>query len=174
MPPRSRVAKLPKQVKSELDRRLVDSAFSDYQGLAEWLQEKGYQVSRSTVGKYGKEFRDRLTALKDITEQARAVHDEIGDDENLVIDMLVQIAGQKLFKMLTELDLSGEKMTLPDLMGAIARISQASVGQKKWQVKVRADLEAKFKELEDNSDRAGQSLDPNTLKIIREQIYGIL
>ena len=174
MPPRSLVTTLPKQVKSELDRRLIDSAFSNYQGLAEWLQENGYQISRASIGRYGKAFRERLTVLKDITEQARAVSEEIGDDENLVIDMLVRIAGQKLFEMVVNLDVQDQKMTLPDLMGAIARISQASVGQKKWQVKLKTDLEAKFKELEDNSDQGNQSLDPGTLKIIREQIYGIL
>lgn len=174
MPVRSKVTQLPKKIKAELDRRLVESAFSGYVGLAEWLTENGYQISKSSVFRYGKEFETRLTTLKDITEQARVVSEEIGDDENLVIDMLVRIAGQKLFQRLIELDVTDEKMTLSDLMGAIARISQASVGQKKWQVKLKSDLEAKFKELEDNSDRGNQALDPNTLKIIREQIYGIL
>ena len=45
---RSKVAKLPASVRAELDRRIVKSAFSGYQSLAEWLQAQGYKIADDT------------------------------------------------------------------------------------------------------------------------------
>jgi Protein of unknown function (DUF3486) len=45
---RSKVAKLPASVRAELDRRIVEGAFSGYQPLAEWLQAQGYRIADDT------------------------------------------------------------------------------------------------------------------------------
>ena len=45
---RSKVAKLPASIRSELDRLIVEGAFSGYQALAEWLQAQGYQIADDT------------------------------------------------------------------------------------------------------------------------------
>src|SRR5256885_10940384 len=42
---RSKVAMLPSAMRAELDRLIVDRAFSGYQALAEVLQAKGYRIS---------------------------------------------------------------------------------------------------------------------------------
>src|SRR5947207_15448182 len=42
---RSKVALLPAAVRTEIDRLIVERAFSGYQSLAEWLQAQGYRMS---------------------------------------------------------------------------------------------------------------------------------
>ena len=42
MPPRSKVSKLPDAIQRELEQRLIANGFSDYDGLAAWLDEQGF------------------------------------------------------------------------------------------------------------------------------------
>ena len=53
MPPRSTVELLPADVREELDRRLVETAFGSYEVHATWLGEKGHAVSKSALKRYG-------------------------------------------------------------------------------------------------------------------------
>lgn len=174
MPKRTSIILLPEATKSELDRRLITSGFSGYEELASWLLEQGFEISKSAVHRYGKDFQNRLESLKITTEQAKAVAEQLGDDENLVGDVLLRLASQKLFDVLVDLDLSDYETSLPELMRSIAQISQASVGQKRWQVKMRDQIDSKLKELEKRAGQGSSALHPETLKVIREQIYGIL
>ena len=73
MPPRSKVAALPPEVKEWLDKALVENNFGGYELLAAELKGKGYEISKTGLHRYGQQFEDRLNALKIATEQARAV-----------------------------------------------------------------------------------------------------
>ena len=79
MPARSKITKLPEHVKRELDKRLISGSFSDYRKLSAWLQEQGYEISRSAINRYGQAFEERLAAIKIASEQARAVSEAVGD-----------------------------------------------------------------------------------------------
>ena len=49
MAQRSSIEKLPEAVRHEFERKLVENGFSDYQAIAEWLQDQGYEISRSAA-----------------------------------------------------------------------------------------------------------------------------
>lgn len=53
MAQRSSIEKLPEAVRHEFERKLVENGFSDYQAIAEWLQDQGYEISRSAAHRYG-------------------------------------------------------------------------------------------------------------------------
>src|SRR3989440_11892328 len=61
---RSKIAMLPPAVHSELDRLIVERAFSGYDPLAEWLQAKGYYVADVSVQGYGVRLRQQLEAIE--------------------------------------------------------------------------------------------------------------
>src|SRR5438105_15864639 len=69
---RSKIAVLPAAVRTELDRLIVERAFSGYQALAEWLQAQGYRISDDSVQRYGVRLRHQLDAIKLADHQARA------------------------------------------------------------------------------------------------------
>jgi hypothetical protein len=69
---RSKVAVLPAAVRDELDRLIVERAFSGYQALAEWLQGQGYRISDDSVQRYGVRVRQQLESIKLASHQARA------------------------------------------------------------------------------------------------------
>ncbi len=73
MPPRSKVKQLPPEMKAWLDQYLVDTNFSGYETLSAELEARGYRIGKSALHAYGQSFEDRLAALRESSEQAKAV-----------------------------------------------------------------------------------------------------
>ncbi len=170
MPKQSAVTILPENIRDELNERLISGGFAHYQELAEWLAEEGYEISRSAIHRYGYKFKNRLEALKHVTEQSRVIAEHIGDDANLVGDALTRLIQEKLFGIVINLDDPGE-MNLPSLVRAIADLNRSSVTIKKYSAEVREKLAVKLTALESESKQGGK-LDPETLRRVREEIYG--
>lgn len=61
MAPRSKIEKLPKDVRKSIDKRLFDSNFSDYVTIANELYANGYRISKSAVHRYGMALERRVT-----------------------------------------------------------------------------------------------------------------
>ena len=100
MPQRSAISQLPEEIQLELNRRLVANSFSDYQGLSEWLEELGFEISRSSVHRHGHLFEEKLIAIKIATEQAKAIATAAGDEEGAMNDALIRLIQQKAFDVL--------------------------------------------------------------------------
>lgn len=171
MPKRSAVKGLPPEVKDWLDRALIKSNFSDYKALEEMLREKGFSISKSSIHRYGREFETKLAAIKVATEQARAVVEEVGDEENALGDALTQVVQQKAFEALMKLEDPG-KVNLASIGKMVADLNKSSVALKKYRAEVRGKMEEKLKALEAEAGKNGK-LDPSTLKRVREEIYGV-
>lgn len=154
MPPRSKVAMLPPEVKEWLDKTLVESNFSDYHGITvalnALLEPHGMQVSRSGVHQYGKSFDEKLKSLRLITEQAHAVVQASPDDEGAVNDALTRLVQEKMFGILMEIEVDPQKIDLAKLARAVAELGKASVMQKRWQA------EARRQAMQDAAKEAGQ------------------
>lgn len=168
MPPRSKVATLPAEVKAWLDQALAENNFSDYEALAQELTERGYAISKSALHRYGQNFEERLSALKVASEQARAVVAAAPDEEGAVNEALMRLVQEHLFKLLMS---DGQQMDLPKVARAVAELGKASVVQKKWQAEVRAKAEAAATEVEKIAKKGG--LDAATVAEIRREILGV-
>ena len=173
MPSRSKVTTLPEKVKAELDKRLVTSGFSDYQALAEWLREQGFEISRSAIHRYGQEFEEKLAILKIATEQARAITDAVGDEEGVMSDALTRLCQEKAFQVLVDMEkLDPENVDFAKLSLAIARLNRASVAQKKWM----AEFKEKTRQTADEVVKVAQKggLSEEKAEEIRKRILGIV
>jgi len=172
MPQRSKIITLPEEVLGELNQKLLAGKFCDYSALAEWLQSKGFDISRSSLHRYGQNFEERLAAITMATEQAKAVSEAAKDDEGCMNESLIRLVQTKAFEALVE---SGDAYNLPKMGVMIAKLSKASVDQKKWMAETRKKAAAALKNIEEKTATSGKkSLDPETLRIIREEIYGIV
>ena len=50
MPPRSKViTMLPPHVRQQVERRLFENGFRDYEGLLQWVRGQGYEVSDDSL-----------------------------------------------------------------------------------------------------------------------------
>jgi Protein of unknown function (DUF3486) len=172
---RSKVFTLPAEIKAELDRKLVNSGFQNYDSLVEWLVENECEISRSSVHRYGQRFQQSLSEIKVITEQAKAICEEVGDDENALSDAVIRLTQQRAFQFLLAMDLEDEnhqKLTIKDIGTMVASLGRSSVSVREYRSKIRAQLEKKFKELESPTE-GNRKVSPEALRIVREEIYGI-
>lgn len=171
MPQRQSVYGLPKEVKEELDKKLVESHFSQYVELEKWLRQEGYEISKSSIHRYGCKFKSQLEAIQIATEQAKIIASECGDDENAMGDALSRLAQQKLFKVLVDLEELPEDIELPKLVTAIATLNRSSVNVKKHQIETREKVRKAQEQIEDIGIKNGIS--EVVMESIKNSMLGI-
>lgn len=175
MPQRSKITQLPPEIKAALDRMLIERGFGGYDAVAEAVNEQlaaaGYEitVSRSGLHRYGQDFEERLAAITMATEQARAVADAAKDDENAMNEALIRLVQTKAFEALTSAEGAAG---LPKMGVMIAKLSKASVDQKKWAADARKKaIEEAANAVEATARQEGVS--PETIQKIRRDILGM-
>ena len=169
MPPRSKVAGLPKPVKAWLDKALAENGFSEYETLAAELSAQGFSISRSSLQRYGQDFESKLSALKMASEQARAVVTAAPDEEGAVNEALMRFVQEHLFKLLLA---EGDNKFDPYKMArAVAQLGKTSIAQKKWQTEYREKAEAAASRVEKIAKKGG--LNQATVDEIRREILGM-
>jgi len=172
MPPRSSISRLPRDIREAFEKRLIAGGFADYDGLAGWLKEQGFEISRSAAHRYGKEFENKLSAIKIATEQAKAITEAVGDEEGAMGEALTRLCQEKAFNVLIKMEDIDPKQTNISKMGImIARLNRAAVTQKKWAREVRDKTRQAVKNIEEKGKARG--LSPEAMKMIKEEIYGI-
>lgn len=171
MPPRSKVAQLPTDIKSWLDKALAENNFSEYQALSDELKARGYDISKSALNRYGQNFEDRLAALKMASEQAKAIVEASPDDEGAVNDSLMRLVQERLFSMLMAED---AKVDLPKAARAIAELGRATIQQKKFAIEQNARKQL-IQEQRQKLDELGKSgaVEVEILNKVIQAAYGL-
>ena len=177
MPARSKITQLPDDVRSELERRLITGGFSDYCALADWLREQGFEISKSAIHRFGQDFESKCEAIKLATEQAKAIVATVGDDEGNMNEALIRLIQQLSFDILIKNQDADIAALLPKMGIMVAKLSKASVDQKKYQTEVRtkakqavANIEQKMQTFKGADSK---SMPLELFKIVKEEIYGI-
>ena len=109
MPARSKVAMLPAEVRTELDRRIVERAFSGYQDLAEWLQGQGYHIAHDSVQRHGSRLQQKIEAMKRLAEDAKALTAAAAQAGDGIVDVTIQLIHQRVLSMLLDAPEPGEE-----------------------------------------------------------------
>ncbi len=102
MPARSKVAMLPGEVRTELERRIVERAFSGYQDLAEWLQAQGCHIAHDSVQRHGSRLQQRIEAMQRLTHEAQAITAAAHQGDDTVVDVTIQLIQQRVLAMLLD------------------------------------------------------------------------
>ncbi|MDB1109722.1 MULTISPECIES: DUF3486 family protein [Pseudomonas] len=158
MPPRNSVYDLPTEVREELNARLVGNGFQGYAGLAKWLEERGFKVSRSSVHRYGQDlqqdFEEAMGDVRKTQELARAMVSEQEDESGALIDATARIVQDQLLRISIEMrkaEHEPEKAAkhLASVTKALSQIGRLSLVQKKW----ASEVEARRAALEEAASR---------------------
>jgi hypothetical protein len=175
MPQRSLVTVLPEEVKAALDQKMIRGGFGDYEGLSEWLAEQGYQISKSSLHRYGSRFEERLGALALASEQAKAIATAAQDDGNAMSDALIRLYQEKIFELLMNMgEIDPENMDLSRLGATIAKLSDAGVKLKKLQAEVQEKAQKAAEEVDKILQPEGKGgLSEDMATQIRAKILGI-
>ncbi len=165
---------LPKELRAELDKRLIDNAFSDYTGLEEWLRAKGYRISRASIQRYGSDFEDRLAAISRATQQAKSIVEASPDREGSMNNALMSLIQTRLIDVLGGNE-DIDDVTLARFAQAVAHLGKATVQQKRWAEDMRERLEnekrAADKTISEIAHAGG--LAPEAAQAIRNALMGI-
>ena len=54
-----RFSRLPVEVQREIEQRLIENGFSEYVRITEELKRRGYRISKSSLGRIGKQLKAR-------------------------------------------------------------------------------------------------------------------
>ena len=183
MPVVSKINRLPPDVKAWLDQRLVKNGFGNYDDLTEQLNEKlelhnlEISISRSGLGNYGKDLKERIAKIQASTEAAKLLNETIDDEGDALGMANVALAQDLIFQIMNQYDPEDptQKVSIKEistLFRALGNISRASLPQKKWAKKVREELEQKTAAAAaEIQSEAG--LTDEQAEIIRAKILGI-
>jgi len=171
---RSSVEMLPEEVRKELEQRLIQGAFTGYAALAEWLRSIGYEIGKSSVHRFGKNFEDKIKALKVATDQAKAIAEASEDDAGAMNEALIRLVQTKTFELLIELETSDKN--LPKIGQMVAKLARSAVQQKKWSKE--HEEQVRKKALEEAADAVEQTarqqgLNEEQARFWREQVLGV-
>lgn len=179
MSPRSSMELLPENVRREFERRLIENGFANYTELAAWLNEQGFQISRSAVHRHGYKIQRRLQAIKESTEAAKLIVANADDENDSRSEALMALLQNQLFEALIDISEKDSEELAPearfDLLSEggkrIAGLISASTRLKEYQNKVKSRALAAADEVAKAVKKGGLSDD--TAEQIRKQILGI-
>ncbi len=182
MAPRSSVELLPEEVRHALERRLAELGFANYSELTDWLKSQGFEISRSAVHRFGQKVERRFASIKASTEAARLIADGAADEGDTRSEALMAMLQTELFDAMVSIgEIDEENLSSIDrfsmMAGAaknIAALASASTRLKQFQSALKDKMDKKFAELEAESSKQGSGLDAETLRRIRQEVYGVM
>jgi hypothetical protein len=116
---------LPPKVRTEVEHKMTDRAFSGYRQLAEELQAQGYKISDDSLQRYGAKLRHDLETIRLANHHARMVG-EAAPDPKTMLDSIARMAQLRLLSALMEEDkqLDAQDLALLRLLFARERWTQ--------------------------------------------------
>ncbi len=103
---RGKIDQLPDDVRGELDRRLATNSFRNYRWLSQWLEdEHSARISPSALNYRKKHKIDlKLLPVRYATEEARAIVEATGGDNEEINRVLTTLVQTKLYEMLIQVN----------------------------------------------------------------------
>lgn len=175
MPIPKAIDAIPSEVRAKIDQWLHSHGYADYDGLVEMLASQGYELSRTVLGRYGKNLKEKTEKIRQATQMTTELLAALGDNANNLGLASLAMAQQSIFDTLAAHDISLDGMdesertaVLIELYKVLPRLSTGFVQQDKR----RVELE-KLAALEKDTKDGKRTLDPETIAVIKKEIYGI-
>lgn len=164
---RSRIeTELPMAVRDTLERMLQEGV--TYEEVSEWCKSQGYEISRSSVGRYGKRYFELCQQFKRFEGMSRSLVNR--SEEGLAMEEVVgKILFQGAMEALIEDDMDITEKTR--LMSSVARLQSSHVNMAKWKQKTEDRVRAAAKGVDAIVKKSG--LSDAAANEIRAKILGI-
>ncbi|MDW7643439.1 MAG: phage protein Gp27 family protein [Desulfuromonadales bacterium] len=164
---RSRVeTELPANLRQEANRLILEGL--TYEDLATWSASRGFDISRSSWGRYGKEFYEAYQAVKRFEDQSRALTGEAGDGLTME-EAVSKLLMQKVMAAITSGDF--DILEIPRLLGDVAKLQSSSIQREK----LKDEFSRRARETADKVGKIASrgGLTAETVDQIRSEILGI-
>jgi hypothetical protein len=146
---RSTISTLPEALRRELDELLVSKNFSDYEGIAAWLQERGYDISKSSVHRHGsaleQSYDEAMADARGLLALTRASGD-LGDSGSELARSAATLLQTDIVRTVLEIRKAADPEIRAGLLAKLTRaqadIGRLSIQAEKWQVEIRERLKS--------------------------------
>lgn len=176
---RSAIFDLPQEVREELSERLISSGFGGYEGLSDWLADKGFSISKSAIHRYGQGLQEDFDAamgdVRKAQELARAYASASPDDSQALTGAVAAMAQESLLRIMiglrkVESDPSETAKQMAQVSRALADLGRLGISQAKHAVEMRKQA---AEELAGKVEQEGGAVTPERLRQIMRETYGV-
>lgn len=185
MPPRGKIAQLPRELREWLHKAIVERGFGDIVQLTEELNalckegNVAISIGKSAVGAESQKVKRAQEAIRAATESARLIADSSRDDEDSRSEGAMAIIQSEMFEALLlarEAEAIEDPVERVEVMSkaatAVSRLSRARVNQARWRREVEAAAKAAASKVEKLAKKGG--MDAKTIHEIKASILGIV
>jgi hypothetical protein len=178
MPKRGFAARLPKDLREELDRQIADARLTVDEVWA-WLRDRGVEVGRSSVHRHMQSVEEVAAEMRQAREAATALVQQLGPDaeKGNVGKLLIEVVQNIAFKISREtlLNPEGPGLDMEALMflaSTVQKLSSAEKTDADRVAKLRAEwAKEAARKVDDFGRKQGWSAE--TARLAREQILGV-
>jgi hypothetical protein len=195
MPKVSSIDLLPEDIRMELATGLKGSGWGDIDGWTAWLAEHGFEIGRSTVGRFNtrtkRKFQEAWQDAEQTAAMAKILVAEKTDNaamlhanEILASDGLLrfQIALREIEALAEQAETAEDQAALVFQIGkahssitrAVADLNRAGIVRAKWQTDMRAKLDSTIAGMAARGGDGPLRLDSDTLEAVRREVYGLI
>lgn len=138
----SKVEGLPPEIVAAVNEKLTEH--HTYDEIAAWLKQLGHGVSKSSIGRYGKDFLTRLERLRVVRDQARAI---VETDPDAPATEMAEAANQLALQMIMELLMklpedALQEAKLTEVLKALANLERSAVAREKLKYEFHRGVDA--------------------------------
>lgn len=184
MPPVSKIALLPDDVRAWLDAAIVERRYGDIEGITEELNELckrggvAITVGKSAVGVYSQRTKRAQETIRATTEAAKLIAHSSRDDADSRGEATMALVQSEVFELLLqvrEADATEDPVARLGVMSeaalAVSRLSRSRVLQSRW----RSEVEGKVKDTADAVAKIAKTGGMTAAQVseIRARILGI-
>ncbi|AEG60028.1 phage protein Gp27 family protein [Desulforamulus ruminis] len=160
-----KVAALPPEIVEAVNEMLLQG--HTYEEIADYLKNMGTPVSKSAVGRYGKDFHAKFERLKQIRDQAKAIiESNDGAPGTQLAEATTELAISMIMETLSELDgLQGEKVT--ELLKVLPKLADSGTRREALKLQFNKGAEAALARLKEEL-KAELNSEPDLLQKMYE------
>jgi Protein of unknown function (DUF3486) len=171
----------------ELNNRLIDGGWANYDEVQEWLKSIGCEIIRNALTRYGAKHRAAFEERQQADEYRRACGDELADEIEVNAKNLTataQRASQYLAdvierqlkelserELVTPMEVMQAANTLSKLVSSIGTLNTSFVVQKKLADEIKAKMEAKLDAMQQGGQLNG--IDEDFMRRMRTEVLGM-
>lgn len=145
---RSKIDELPADIKAQVLEMISDTT-KTYTDIAESLKEKGYDISRSCVGRYAYTSRATLQRLQKAQEEAKLLIEVVKSNPNEdYTEAGLQILTRELTKRLATAEEEFDAMPIDKAARVMVQLTRADTYKKKAKQEMKTRAELAFEKME--------------------------
>lgn len=144
----SKIMRLPVDVRELVDARLRDNSIT-FQEISDWLKERGFEISKSAVGRYALSMNEAAQRVAETLEKMRAIVKAVEDNPDVDYTKASRImAMDGLLQKVTTAEDEFLDLPLDKAVRLIASLSRTEIYDQKSKQEQKSKMELAFDGME--------------------------